>query len=53
LAGDDPTLIKFGPKGTDPKPEGCVFHVSCFTCTALCIGCCRPFCSFYRCVSSL
>ena len=28
LAGDDPVPVKFGPKGINPQPEGCAFHVS-------------------------
>ena len=27
LAGDDPVLVHFGSKGTDPQQEGCAFYV--------------------------
>jgi len=30
LAGDDPILIKFGPKGIDPQQEGCTLYQSPF-----------------------
>jgi len=28
LAGDDPVPVRFGPKGTNPQQEACIFHVS-------------------------
>jgi len=43
LTGDDPVLVKFGPKGTDPQQEGCAFHVSHAERCAL--GVSRPSCS--------
>jgi len=35
FAEDDPVPIKFGPKGTDPQHEGCMFHISHAACSAV------------------